>query len=186
MITFRPALLLIVVALALSGCIQGQNDVKPSAAAPMPNDIVGAGTFSDRTAQSTGTVEVRQSKNGLILTARLQGLPPGPKGFHLHQKGLCDTPDFTSAGGHLNPLAKSHGLMSAGGAHLGDLPNLEVTQDGTATITTPIGGNVADAQAWVFDTDGTAVMIHEGPDDYVSDPTGGSGARIACAVIVKQ
>ena len=119
----------------------------------------------------------------MVLIADLEGLPPGAKGFHLHQTGLCDAPDFLSAGGHLNPLGKTHGVMSVGGAHLGDLPNLPVAQNGAVKIAAPIKANSAEAEAWLFDADGTAAIVHEKPDDYVSDPSGGAGPRIACAIL---
>ena len=104
------------------------------------------------------------------------GLAPGMHGLHLHAVGLCTGPGFASAGGHLNPGGKQHGRDNPLGAHLGDLPNVEVgTGGGTASIA-PLGGELDDA-------DGTALVLHAKPDDYRTDPSGASGDRVACAVV---
>lgn len=147
---------------------------------------LGTGQFTGRNADTTGSAELRTTKDGLVLDAMLAGLPPGAKGFHLHETGRCDGPSFTTAGGHLNPLDKNHGTLAKGGSHLGDLPNLLVAQDGTAVISAPISGEESQVLAWLFDADGTAVMVHEGPDDYTSDPSGAAGPRIACAILTRN
>ena len=146
---------------------------------------LGAGQFTGRNAGTTGSAELRKTMDGLVLTATLAGLPQGTKGFHLHETGRCEGPSFTTAGGHLNPLGKNHGTLAEGGSHLGDLPNLIVAPDGTATITAQIAGEQSQLLAWLFDADGTAIMVHEGPDDYTSDPSGAAGPRIACAVLTR-
>jgi Cu-Zn family superoxide dismutase len=101
--------------------------------------------------------------------------------------GKCDGPAFTSAGGHFNPAGKKHGLKSTDGPHAGDLPNMLVAKDGagrfealTDAITLRAGG------LSIFDTDGSAMVVHAGADDNMTDPTGNSGDRVACGIIVAQ
>ena len=115
-------------------------------------------------------------------TLNVTGMPAGEHGAHLHTVGRCDAPDFTTAGGHLNPLGKKHGTHNPQGSHLGDLPNLVVAADGTGSLTIPLAGTAAELEASLFDGDGTAIVVHAGPDDYMTDPAGNSGGRIACGV----
>jgi Cu-Zn family superoxide dismutase len=93
--------------------------------------------------------------------------------------GRCDAPDFTSAGGHWNPTQKKHGTMNPQGPHQGDLPNLVIGSDGRGTIGAVIPGATL---AGLLDADGAAMVIHAGPDDLMTDPSGNSGGRIACGV----
>ena len=123
---------------------------------------------------------------GLRITATAAGLPPGPHGFHVHTTGKCDAPGFTTAGGHLNPMGKMHGTDNPMGSHLGDLPNLIVRADGTASLSRRLSGDAATLTSALFDADGTAIVVHAGPDDYKTDPSGNSGARIACGVLTKS
>ncbi len=118
------------------------------------------------------------------VTIDVRGLPAGTHGVHIHDVGRCDPPDFTTAGGHYNPSRKRHGLEDPDGPHNGDLPNLVVEPDGTGTLQT-VNRLLADlpGDENLFDGDGVALVIHAGPDDHVTDPSGGSGDRIACGVI---
>lgn len=119
------------------------------------------------------------------LTVALAGLTPGQHGLHLHTTGRCDAPDFATAGGHLNPGSRQHGTANPAGSHLGDLPNLLVASDGTGAASVDLAGTPADLLAAIFDADGTAIVVHAGADDYRTDPSGNSGARIACGVLVR-
>jgi len=110
------------------------------------------------------------------------GLTPGDHGVHLHAVGKCEEPAFASAGGHLNPAGRQHGMNNPAGRHLGDLPNLVAGADGTATLSYPLGDPASSLSASLFDADGTALVIHAGPDDYITDPSGNSGGRVACGV----
>ncbi|HSU14035.1 MAG TPA: superoxide dismutase family protein [Longimicrobium sp.] len=110
-------------------------------------------------------------------------LPAGTHGTHLHEAGRCEPPQFTTAGGHLNPLARKHGLRNPQGPHLGDLPNLVVGANGQGHMEARILASLRPGQPPIFDVDGTALVVHAGADDMVTDPSGNSGARIACAVI---
>ncbi len=128
-----------------------------------------------------GTVVLHQYMSGVLIEARLKGLPPGPHGFHIHQTGAC-TPDFKAAGDHFNPDDRGHGYDSEHGPHAGDLPNIFAAADGTATadfFDTRI--TLDDGPSGLFDADGAAMIVHEKPDSYGAEA--GAGGRIACGVI---
>ena len=121
----------------------------------------------------------------MTIAVEVSQLPPGMHGFHIHAIGKCDPPDFQTAGGHFNPFGKKHGLKSPEGPHAGDLPNLEVGPDGRGKIEATVGGLTLGKEGLVvlLGSNGTAVVIHAGPDDGMTDPAGNAGARIACGVI---
>ena len=133
--------------------------------------------------QPAGTAQIFAAGNQVSLTVGVTGIAPGVHGIHLHTTGSCRAPDFTSAGGHLNPLGRTHGSLAVGGKHAGDLPNLAVQAGGTGTLTTDLSGTPDEVRAWLFDTDGAAIVLHADADDYRTDPSGNSGARVACGVI---
>ena len=130
--------------------------------------------------QVLGTVRAWETAGGVTFRIDARGLPLGLHGLHVHQAGRCEGPEFTSAGAHWNPAAAKHGLNNPAGPHRGDLPNVTVTATGvlTESVTLP-GARFAD----LADGDGSALVLHATRDDYVTDPSGNSGARIACAVI---
>ena len=130
-----------------------------------------------------GTVTLQQTPNGVLVTTDLQGLPPGEHGFHFHTTGACEPP-FESAGGHFNPAEMKHGFESEAGPHAGDLPNIHVSEDGTAQTQhiIPVISLNEGEDGYLLDDDGTAIIVHAGPDDYQTDPSGDSGDRIACGV----
>lgn len=139
--------------------------------------------LKDQKGADVGTVTLTQKKGGVELQLSLKGLPPGERAFHIHEAGKCEAP-FTTAGGHFNPEKKKHGKVDGGG-HAGDMPNLTVGKDGTlntAVTNTAITLEKGKANS-VFQSGGTAIVIHAGPDDYKSDPAGNAGDRIACGVI---
>ncbi len=134
-----------------------------------------------------GQVTLRSGPQGLLLTIEGQGWSPGWHGAHLHAVGTCDGPGFQSAGGHVNHPEhnRPHGLLNwNGGPDYGDLQNVFAHADGTAHAEVylshagrpPSGSDLGDA-------DGLSLVIHVGPDDHVSQPIGGAGARMACAVL---
>jgi len=110
---------------------------------------------------------------------------PGQHGIHIHSVASCEGPAFTSAGGHYNPIPHEHGLENPNGPHAGDLPNLVVDADGHGRLdATTDRVTLTEGPATLFDLDGSAFIIHANPDDQVTNiGNGGSGARIACAVI---
>ncbi|MGZ8348850.1 MAG: superoxide dismutase family protein [Allosphingosinicella sp.] len=111
------------------------------------------------------------------------GLAPGTYGVHLHAVGRCDPPDFTTAGPHWNPAGRQHGSQNPQGPHLGDLPNLMVGTDGGGSLEFGIpGSGLSGGPLALLDADGAAILVHASPDDYRTDPSGNSGARIACGM----
>ena len=132
--------------------------------------------------ESVGSVTLRATPHGTLLHAKLENLPAGAHAFHVHAVGVCEPP-FKSAGGHFNPTGAKHGIESAEGVHAGDMPNIHVPESGALEIevlNTPLRLDAA-----LFDEDGAAIVIHDGPDDYVTDPAGAAGPRIACGVIIQ-
>ena len=108
----------------------------------------------------------------------------GTYGAHVHAVGRCDGPDFTTAGPHWNPTGQQHGKNNPQGMHKGDLPNLFVGADGRGVLEINLPAAwVAGGNAPLLDADGAAVVVHERADDYRTDPSGNSGARIACGVL---
>lgn len=153
---------------------------------------------SERVAETTGlTSELRDAQGGRKATATLsqqgdavrvaiaaEGMARGVYAAHVHTTGRCDGPDFTTAGGHWNPTGREHGRANPAGTHLGDLPNLSIGANGRGSVSFLIrNASLTSGANALADADGAAVMIHAAPDDYRTDPSGNSGARIACGVV---
>ena len=152
----------------------------------LPTERLGSANLVLSNGLPAGTAQILASGDRVTLAIAASGLPAGQRGFHLHTKGECARPDFMSAGGHLNPLGRAHGKDAEGGAHVGDMPNLVFDQRQTATLTVDLPGTRAEIENWIFDADGTAIVIHADADDYRTDPTGNAGARAACGVIKRS
>lgn len=161
-------------AVALAGC---------QTVAQLPTERLGSATLRTSSGLPAGTAQLFGNASELTISIALAGLPPGVHGVHLHMVGSCQAPDYTSAGGHLNPAGHQHGTENPAGAHLGDLPNVTIGQSGTGTVSATLSGTRADDLTAIFDTDGTAVVVHAMADDYRTDPAGNAGARIACGVL---
>jgi Cu-Zn family superoxide dismutase len=129
-----------------------------------------------------GTVELQATPHGVLLRVTLRGLPPGPHGFHIHAVGKCEPPSFDSAGPHYSPRRARHGFLHQAGAHEGDLPNLRVPDSGAVDVEVAADGAMLN-DGGLLDSDGAAIVVHANADDYTTDPSGNSGARIACGVI---
>jgi len=151
--------------------------------APLPPPAATA-TLIDSTGARVGVATLSRVDGGARLGVSVSGLSPGLHGIHIHEQGVCTQPDFASAGGHLNPKHRQHGLDNPAGPHAGDLPNLLVEADGSAdTIFTVAPDLLGPSDRGLFPATGTAVVVHAGRDDQRTDPSGGSGARVACGVI---
>ena len=161
-------------AIALTGC---------STLDSLPSDRVGQAQLSRANGVPVGTAQLVSDGETLSLAVAATGLEPGEHGFHLHTTGSCEAPDFSSAGGHLNPLGREHGSLNPEGKHVGDMPNLVVGASRSASVEVDIGPDTAAYRDYMFDADGTAVVIHAGPDDYRTDPAGDAGSRVACGVL---
>jgi len=150
-----------VLALASSGASHASAELRDAGGA-----VVG---WADFTEDSAGRLHVN---------VHVSGVSAGLHGIHIHNTADC-TPPFTSAGGHHNPLGATHG------DHAGDLPNLIVNVAGIGHLdATSDRASLSNGPTTVFDANGSALIIHAGEDDLHTDPTGNSGGRIACGVIV--
>jgi superoxide dismutase, Cu-Zn family len=168
---------LVLVLAALQGCASlGQ----------VPTAKLGSATLRSANGLPAGTALLTAAGDKLTLTIAVAGLPTGQHGVHLHMTGRCDAPDFASAGGHLNPAARQHGAQNPAGSHLGDLPNLVVDAQGKGALSVELGATREAALAALFDSDGSAIVIHAAADDYKSDPTGNSGGRIVCGALQRS
>lgn len=136
---------------------------------------------------ASGTVKFIEG-DGVLIEASVTGLAPGRHGFHIHDKGDCSAPDATSAGGHFNPDGMPHGDPAKGDHHLGDMPMLVADANGNAKLETILqglgisGGGQGSGKGNIV---GRSVIVHAAPDDFTTQPTGNSGARVACGVIVR-
>ncbi|HKQ12591.1 MAG TPA: superoxide dismutase family protein [Steroidobacteraceae bacterium] len=131
----------------------------------------------------TGALALDSSPQGVRITGAIQGLKPDAEfGFHVHEKGDCSAPDGSSAGGHFNPTQAQHGNPTGAAHHAGDMPNIKSNAEGVAQVDTTAAGTSLHGEA-TTDILGKAIVVHESPDDYTTQPSGNSGKRVACGVI---
>jgi len=187
----RTTTLVLACASLLAACGGGDTAADTAAAldttaTPAPaSDAAAGGVAATRrgsAGRELGSVTLTETAEGIAIAGALRGLPPGEHGFHLHTVGQC-TPTFEAAGGHWNPTTKQHGSENAQGPHLGDMPNVTVGADSSVTIQATTPGGTLRGTNGLLDADGAAVMMHATADDYRTDPSGASGARIACGVV---
>jgi len=145
------------------------------------------GSFKSPDGAERGTLTLTAAPDGVLLRIDVKGLTPGWHALHFHEKGACSDDKFASAGGHVHgETPVTHGLLSVGHNDAGDLPNIYVAAEGTGAAevySNLITAQTKDKRPAIFDADGTAVVIHGMADDYVSQPIGNAGPRVACAVI---
>ncbi len=145
-------------------------------------------TLINKSGEEIGFAKLKQGPNGVLIHIKVSGLTPGKHGLHLHSHGVCEPgTGFKSAKGHVGKKKDAHGLMNPKGPEPGDLPNIFVGADGVGemeafTTLVTIGAGSGDN---LLDADGSTFIIHEKPDDHISQPIGGAGPRVACGIIKK-
>jgi superoxide dismutase, Cu-Zn family len=173
-------------ALVASACSR-----QPDTSGPAPKTVA-SGTFHDAAGARTGVATLTDTAGALRLDLSASRLSPGLHGLHFHAVGVCTPPDFKSAGAHFNPAGKQHGRLNPDGPHLGDLPNIHAGPDSSVDTSLTLSRDlIASGSRSIFqaaDTapGGAALVIHAGPDDERTDPSGNSGDRVACAVLERR
>jgi Cu-Zn family superoxide dismutase len=175
----------------LTGCGQQEPPATPPDAAPPAPSADTPPASTTATVQLTptqgntanGSLALTAEGESVRLTGTIQGLPPnGQFGFHIHEKGDCSAPDASSAGEHFNPANAQHGNPHGAAHHAGDMLNLTSDAQGVAQVDTGADGATLN-RGLASDVQGRALVLHEKADDYATQPSGDSGARIACGVI---
>ena len=140
-------------------------------------------TLKDSSGKAVADVDISQTPAGVLFKVTIKGMQPGERAFHIHAVGKCEAP-FESAGPHFNPGGHKHGIL-AGPGHAGDMPNLHIPQSGDLVVEI-LNDKVTLEKGKpnsLFDSDGSALIIHAKSDDYKTDPAGEAGGRVACGVI---
>lgn len=153
---------------------------------PMAHAASAQAELKNERGTKVGEATLQDTPEGVKVSATFTDLSPGEHAFHVHAVGKCEPP-FESAGGHFNPTGKQHGRDNPQGAHAGDLPNVQVAPRRRATIEVTIReASLKGGPAALLDRDGASLVVHEGADDYKTDPAGNAGRRIACGVILES
>ena len=187
----RPVLLTPMIVLALSACATAPtastSTTSPSPAASSSTSTASVATTNLAGASGSlvsGKLMLMPMRDGVHVTGDIGGLAPGSShGFHVHEKGDCSAADASSAGGHFNPTGSAHGKAGTSVHHAGDIDNIVADASGVAHVDTHVSGVTLGGGA-ANDVVGRAIVVHAAPDDYQTQPSGNSGARIACGVIV--
>ena len=133
----------------------------------------------------SGTATFTEKKGVVTMVAKILGLKPGLHAIHIHEKSDCSAADGSSAGGHWNPTFKKHGKWGEGEYHKGDIGNFTADENGNGTITLTTEEWCIGCGDPAKDVLGKGLIVHQGADDFVTQPTGNSGARVACSAIIK-
>ena len=146
--------------------------------------------FIDNNGDRAGSVKLKSVPGGVLISLDLQNIEPGDHAFHVHETGDCSPLDtFAKSGGHFNPHGNDHGFHHGEDyVHAGDMGNISVASDGTfkADILNPFISMDTGEKNDILDNDGSALIIHAKADDYVSQPSGAAGDRIACALLTSD
>lgn len=185
-----PALLAVALAPSARADEHTEQETEARAKPPEPTkpDVMQRGpramaVLRDPEGKVVGRASLEETPNGVLIRLDASDLPEGPHAFHIHAVGKCEPP-FESAGGHWNPEGRGHGYYDPHGKHAGDLPNVHVDERGDARVELFAGGTrLLGGKNAMLDEDGAALVVHEKPDDYHTDPAGAAGGRIACGVI---
>ncbi len=135
---------------------------------------------------ATGNVVFTEEDGEVSMTAVFEGLEPGMHAMHIHENADCSADDGTSAGGHWNPTKEQHGKWGdAEGYHKGDIGNFEADDNGNGTITMATDEWCIDCEDATKNIVGKGVIVHQGADDFTSQPSGAAGARVSCGGIIQ-
>ena len=150
-------------------------------------DVTARAELIDPSGKTIGEALLRETPGGVLLQVDLASAEAGVHGFHIHETGRCDRPTFASAGGHFAPGGTEHGILDEKEPHAGDLPNVHVPADGRLSFELLVPDvTLHSGDRSLLDGDGSALVMHRDRDDYMSEPAGSAGDRIACGVIVSQ
>jgi Cu-Zn family superoxide dismutase len=149
-----------------------------------PAGLLGQASLRLADGSPAGTARLLESGTQLNLSISLTNLPEGEHGLRLHITGSCEAPDYASAGGPLEAANTEHGHRNLGAALLADLPKAVIGASGSGTISSTLRGAPRDVAAQMFDADGTALVVHAGPDDR-ADLADRSNSRIACGIFTR-
>jgi len=184
----RNLIFLGISAVLLSGCgLFGKGNQEATVPVVAQEALQAHATMIDTEGKEVGEVKFSEGQEGVLISLNLNNVPDGQHGIHIHTVGKCEPPTFESAGAHFNPTNKKHGIDNPEGPHLGDLPN--VNPENGMVVSEFVAKNVTLEKGMansLFDEDGSAIVLHEKADDYQTDPSGNSGARIACGVITTE
>lgn len=176
----------VVIALGIAACgrsaVVSSPPAAPAPALPAAIPLQATATVIDLAGAPIGRVSFADTPAGLLVIGSVSGLGIGAHGAHLHAVGRCEPP-FASAGPHFNPRGAKHGFRNPAGYHAGDMPNVVTPPAGTYGFQFVVTGLTLTGKDGLIDSDGASIVFHSGADDYLTDPSGGSGGRLACAVI---
>lgn len=143
--------------------------------------------FSDVNGATVGTAQLTQDAAGVVtIDIASLALPAGSHGIHFHEAGICQggSTAFSTAGAHFNPVGREHGLENPNGPHAGDAPNVVIPASGVSAISFSTNRvSLTPGSISLFDNNGSSIVVHANPDDQRTQPSGNSGARIACGVV---
>ena len=158
----------------VSGCA-GLGDSGPASVTAKLEPLAGS--------KVSGSVTFAQAGKDIVrVSGEVRGHTPGPKGFHIHEKGDCSDPKGMSAGGHFNPGGHKHGGPYEPERHAGDLGNINFNKEGVAAFNFVVGG-ISVSSSKKDGIIGRSVIVHAAEDDLETDPTGNSGGRVSCGII---
>jgi Cu-Zn family superoxide dismutase len=168
-------------------CAAGVAAQAPTAIGTTGAPVTATAVLVDAQGRGVGEARLQQTPSGVLLRLDLKNATPGVHGLHIHEVGRCDGSSFESAGGHFSPDRRAHGFLNPRGPHAGDLPNIFVPVSTELSVEYVLRDVTLDAGARsLLDANGSALVIHAGKDDYMSDPAGEAGDRLGCGPIVRD
>lgn len=176
-------LLIVTLAALASSCASDRSATGDRSRTETPRVEFAHANMKDASGADIGQIRFHQTRDGLEITGELTNLQPGEHGLHIHQKPSCEAPDFKSAGDHFNPTNREHGDKNPKGSHVGDLQNIFATSQGAVKVGMNSTQLALYGLAGILENGGTAIVVHAKPDDRQTDPSGGSGDRVACGQV---